>query len=109
MLSNCANPSCSNKFRYLHQGKLFFLKSNRNEEITPSSRLDFAGHVDQLHYAWLCDQCAPTFDVVLDSDDQIKIRARYDFSGLAVAVVASIGLQLVPALGLACDLCELIA
>jgi len=105
MLSNCANPSCSSKFRYLHQGKLFYLKSNGNDQIT-SSRLDFAGHVDQLHYAWLCDRCAPTFEVVLDSEEQIKIRARYDFTGLAGIMGAWIGL---PALGIACDLCEVIA
>jgi hypothetical protein len=108
MLSSCANPSCSEEFRYLHQGKLFILTHARNEKII-SKRLDFAGHVDHLHYAWLCDRCAPTFEVVLDSEDRVKIRARYDFSGLAVAVAAFIGLQLTPAMGLACNLCELVA
>jgi hypothetical protein len=108
MLSTCANPSCSSKFRYLHQGKLFVLRSNGNADIT-TARLDFAGHVNQLHYAWLCDRCARTFEVVLDLEDQVKIRARYAFKGLAVAVTAAIGLNFSPAMSFTCVLCELLA
>jgi hypothetical protein len=106
MLSSCTNPSCPKKFRYLHQGKLFLLHSHGNEEIT-SARLDFAGHVDKLHYAWLCDTCAPNFEVVLDSEDKVKMRARYDFSGLVVAFAAVIITQLAPALFLTSELSPL--
>ncbi len=108
MLSSCANPSCSGKFRYLHEGKLFLLKSFANDEIT-TTRLDFAGRVNQLHYAWLCDRCAPTFEVVLDSEGKVKVRARYDFTGLAVAVAATVGVQFAAALTVACDMCQLAA
>jgi len=96
MLSSCANPSCSSKFRYLHQGKLFLLRSDHNQNVT-SSRVNFAGTVNHIHYAWLCDQCLQKFEVVLDSDNLIKVRARYRFSGLAVAAVASLA-GLIPAI-----------
>lgn len=108
MLSSCANPSCSSKFRYLHQGKLFLLQAKRNEQIT-TSRLDFAGHIDRVHYAWLCDRCSTKLEVVLDSEDQIKIRTRYGFTGLAVAILGSSSLDLVPILGLASEYFPLVA
>ncbi len=75
MLSSCANPSCSNQFRYLHQGKLFLLKCSTNKgKVTKT--VDFAGHVDYLHYAWLCDNCSQTLEVVLDSADRVMVRVR---------------------------------
>jgi len=108
MLSSCANPSCVRKFRYLHEGKLFLLQSSRNENTT-SKRVDFAGHVDHLHYAWLCDHCARVFEVVLDSEDRIKIRTRYDLSGLAVGFIAVVGLHIASSVSVASDICGLVA
>ncbi len=108
MLSSCANPSCLRKFRYLHEGKLFLLQSSRNENTT-SKRIDFAGHVDHLHYAWLCDHCSRVFEVVLDSEDRIKVRTRYDLSGLAVGLIAAVGLHLASSVSVASDICALVA
>ena len=106
MLSSCANPSCTRKFRYLHQGKLFLLSSKSTEKIA-SANVDFAGQVEQLHYAWLCDTCAATPEVVLDSENRIKVRARYNFSGLAVGVAGAIAVQWALAADIASCLCEL--
>ncbi len=108
MLSSCANPSCVRKFRYLHEGKLFLLQSSRNT-TERSSRVDFAGHVEHLHYAWLCDRCSQTFEVVLDSEERIKVRTRYDLTGLAVGFVAVVGLHLASVAGVASDICALVA
>jgi len=107
MSTKCASPGCSEKFRYLHQGKVFVLGSTRRENLV-SSRVNFAGYVDYLQYVWLCDKCARRFDCVLDDEHRIKIRARREFSGLIVALVSAMGLQLVPALDLFSDLCELV-
>lgn len=108
MLSSCANPSCIRKFRYLHEGKLFLLQSSRNEQST-SKRVDFAGHVDHLHYAWLCDHCSRMFEVVLDSEDRIKIRTRYDLTGLAVGFAAVVSLHLASGVSVAAEFCGLMA
>ena len=52
MVSKCANPACSERFLYLHQGKLFHL--------TPTPDLEAAeGESSSALYErfWLCDQC----------------------------------------------------
>ncbi len=109
MLSSCANPSCANKFRYLHQGKLFLLRSNDNRRIT-SARLDFAGSVDHLHYAWLCDQCSHEFEVLLDAENNdVKVRARYDLSGLVPLVMSIFAMKLAPAVAFLSDMTEMLA
>lgn len=100
MLSKCANPHCSSKFRYLREGKLFLLNFKR---------MDCAGQVAQPHYAWLCDLCTQKFEVVLDAEDGMKIRARYDLSGLGAALAAVIGLHVASAMGLVSDVCELVS
>lgn len=59
MLSKCANPACSERFLYLHQGKLF--------QLTPLPELQaVAGQfLPQMHERfWLCDRCAKTMTVV---------------------------------------------
>jgi len=57
MLSNCANPECSSKFRYLHEGKLFFLPvgdAGRDAEQT-------------MEAFWVCNECCKVYTVsVLD-------------------------------------------
>jgi hypothetical protein len=108
MLSKCTNPSCSHKFRYLHQGKLFLLKSSNNED-TSSSRLNFAGRVDGIQYAWLCDKCATQYELALDREDKVKIRTRYELSGIIATIGISVGLQLLSAANIAGELCDLIA
>lgn len=59
MLSKCANPACSERFRYLHQGKLF--------QLTPLPELEAATGiiVPQLYERfWLCDRCSKEMTVV---------------------------------------------
>ena len=75
MLSKCANPDCSAKFRYLHDGKVFRVELDHRfggpEEGTESS---FSQAVQPQHwgpqlliaakpeigpeYFWLCSDCS---------------------------------------------------
>ena len=91
MTAKCANPSCSAEFAYLHQGKVFVLKSSCRNSMF-SSRLNFAGQAKGLQYAWLCDGCVSQYEVVLDSECQVKVRSRYRFSGLIAGWAVTIGL-----------------
>jgi len=108
MLSKCANPPCNRKFRYLHQGKLFVLKSAHKVDRS-SSRVNFAGHVDGIQYAWLCDKCAGKYEVALDPDDRVKVRPLYEFSGIVATLGVSIGLPLLTAASIATDLSDLLS
>jgi hypothetical protein len=56
MLSKCANPACSNTFRYFREGRLFLIESQ------PKSRKSHS-----LEYFWLCSSCCR--DMTLQVND----------------------------------------
>ena len=76
MLSKCANPECSNKFRYLHDGKVFKVDFDDHAHLRntltdnrPGILLEIGG--PRLHsgastdggarapeYFWLCSACS---------------------------------------------------
>ena len=59
MLSKCANPECSEQFRYLHQGKLFLIIP------TPDLRASAYGSLPFLYERfWLCDSCSRKLTLV---------------------------------------------
>ena len=61
MLSKCANPGCSEVFRYLRQGKIF--------RLAPSPAVQAAaGAFGSLltERFWLCDPCSKEMTVVWD-------------------------------------------
>ena len=59
MLSKCANPECSEVFRYLHQGKIFCLSP------TPEVETVTRGLSPSLYERfWLCDHCAKELTLV---------------------------------------------
>ena len=69
MLSKCANPGCSNQFRYLHQGKIFVL--------TPIPELEEAGLcvLQSFHERfWLCECCCKEMKIVWDGIGPKLIR-----------------------------------
>jgi hypothetical protein len=55
MLSKCANPSCSNSFLYLHDGKLFRMDVIAENE---APRAEGKKHSQRIEYFWLCNECA---------------------------------------------------
>lgn len=59
MLSKCANPECSEQFRFLHQGKLFLIVP------TPDVRASAYGSLPFLYERfWLCDSCSKKMTLV---------------------------------------------
>jgi hypothetical protein len=59
MVSKCANPACSKRFLYLHQGKLF--------NLAPTPQVEAAGgdFVPALYERfWLCDDCCKRMTLV---------------------------------------------
>ncbi len=59
IVSKCANPACSQAFRYLRQGKIFHLSP------TPAMQASTRAVKPSLHERfWLCDECAKEMTVV---------------------------------------------
>ena len=58
MLSKCVNPACTASFRYLHEGKVFRLERNHNDDA----------HSRSFEYFWLCAVCANLFTVVFEQE-----------------------------------------
>ena len=59
MLAKCANPACSEVFRYLHQGTIFHL--------CPTPEVQAATEVLTPHLFerfWLCDTCSKQMTLV---------------------------------------------
>ena len=59
MLSKCANPECSEPFRFLHQGKLFYLAPAPG---VPNADDEFATLPHERF--WLCDCCCRLMTMV---------------------------------------------
>ena len=63
MLSKCANPECSEIFKYLHQGKIFRLAPNPEIELIVEA-------IPSLHERfWLCDKCCKKLKIVWDGTE----------------------------------------
>jgi hypothetical protein len=74
MLSKCANPACSARFRYLRQGRIF------NLEVTILSS-DGDGNVrPKIEHFWLCDRCAAVMKVVWENG-AVSTRPLYSTVG----------------------------
>ena len=69
MLSKCANPGCSEVFRYLHEGKVFHLSP------TPKVQMAAGSASSSLHERfWLCDECSKRMTVVWDGTQAKVVR-----------------------------------
>ncbi len=62
MLSKCANAACSTPFRYLRDGKLFEVESNRPIQTSAG----IAKPVRRIEFFWLCGQCSAELTVIND-------------------------------------------
>jgi hypothetical protein len=65
MLSKCANPACSQPFRYLRDGKLFEIDS-RDDFERPAAGERKA--VRRVEFFWLCGDCSAEFTIINDKD-----------------------------------------
>lgn len=68
MLSKCANPDCSEIFRYLHQGKVFCLAPTPEVEAVTG---EFLPQFQERF--WLCDECSKKITVVWGGT-QVKLE-----------------------------------
>ena len=59
MLAKCANPTCTARFRYLHEGKIFNI-----DMAAPSGNQQ--RHIPRIEYFWLCEECVETHKLVLE-------------------------------------------
>lgn len=76
MLSKCANPVCSEPFRYLRHGKLFRLETGMERRNGPSFGEDptVKKPVRRTEYFWLCDECAARMTLVFTKGMGITAR-----------------------------------
>ena len=65
MLSKCANPSCSNTFRYFREGKLYLIDSKIK---STNSRA--------LEYFWLCSACCQDMTIQMDGDRAVAVLRK---------------------------------
>jgi hypothetical protein len=55
MLSKCANPACSKRFRYFHEGKLFRMAVVADPDERLGSGVKKTSWRNE--FFWLCDDC----------------------------------------------------
>lgn len=63
MLSKCANPACSQPFRYLRDGKLFEIETNVGPDNSVAGEKKTSRRVE---FFWLCGQCSTELMVIND-------------------------------------------
>jgi hypothetical protein len=61
VLSKCANPTCSARFRYLSQGRIF------NIQIKETSTTSVRSASQKIEHFWLCETCARVMKVVREN------------------------------------------
>lgn len=64
MLSKCANPECSEIFRYLHEGKVFCLAPTL--EVQAATGIQNPAMNERF---WLCEQCSKEMTLVWDGSE----------------------------------------
>jgi hypothetical protein len=67
MLAKCANPDCSHRFLYLHEGKLFEIEI----AVESDAQLDERRPYRRVEFFWLCSQCSTGLTVVNDKNQGI--------------------------------------
>ena len=68
MLSKCANPACSNSFRYLREGRLYLINSISLFDVR--KRLSTtASKSGSPEYAWLCSVCSFCMTIHIDKEN----------------------------------------
>ena len=79
MLSKCANPVCSNAFRYLHEGKLFLIESEAGPTKGKSeAALQNTVKSRRIGHVWLCSSCCRDMTVYVDDEDKVWVVRKPD-------------------------------
>lgn len=66
MISKCANPACSARFLYLHDGKLFrFEREAQNaDEVLVGFDPTVLKRSNGVDFFWLCKKCSETMTLI---------------------------------------------
>jgi hypothetical protein len=66
MISKCANPACSARFLYLHEGRLFRFEREAKEDTELLLGFDTTLHKHSrgVEFFWLCTTCAANMTLV---------------------------------------------
>lgn len=70
MLSKCANPGCSQSFRYLGEGRLF--------QVERSLAQDGGKPARKIEHYWLCDRCSRDMRVGVLENEALLIFSDPD-------------------------------
>ncbi len=65
MLSQCANPGCTNLFRFLHDGRVFVLDCGPNAASEKSDEA-WSAASRRVETFWLCAECSRSWTVKFD-------------------------------------------
>jgi hypothetical protein len=73
MLSQCANRECTNRFRFLHEGRVFVLDCNPKPA---SAKIGEGGRQPErrIETFWLCAECAQSWTVRFDGTRVVTMR-----------------------------------
>ncbi len=77
MLSKCANPTCSNTFRYLSEGELYLIDSKAGSArhgVRAESK--YAGKSCIYEYFWLCSSCCRDMTIQIDNNLEVKVARK---------------------------------
>lgn len=66
MISKCANPACSARFLYLHEGKLFRFEreAQNHDEVLLGFDPAVLKRENGVDYFWLCGKCSATMTLI---------------------------------------------
>jgi len=74
MLAKCANPACSARFRYFHQGRLFVFEPKRvAPNRGPPTDAEDADRSHCPQCSWLCSSCCLELTVQPDGDHGMNV------------------------------------
>ena len=74
MLAKCANPACSARFRYFHEGRLSAFEPKPDAPMRgPPADPDYVGRSNSPQYFWLCSSCCSAMTVQPDGDHGVTV------------------------------------
>lgn len=78
MVSKCANPDCSETFRYFHSGRLFRVETTAAPERRRTMGADDSPNkpIRRVVFYWLCSDCAEKMTLVSDPAAGISVRPK---------------------------------
>ncbi len=79
MISKCANPTCSARFLYLHEGKLYRFEREAREDTGILLGFDptLRKHSSGVDFYWLCPKCAARMKLIYCKGVGVTTHPRY--------------------------------